>query len=77
MFREILGDEEKKGDTLKAVGKIIAFAFDDPFHITTVTGLTLYGIGKLREKRTNYGLKMMLRDIYAMHQELIREVNDL
>lgn len=77
MLKDILGDEEKKGRTLQSVGKIIAFAFDDPFHLTTVSGLALYGIGKLRERSTNYGIRMMLKDIYAIHNELVKELKDL
>jgi hypothetical protein len=76
-FKEILGDYEVKGGTVQAVGKFIAFGLDDPFHITTISGLTIYGIGKLMERRTNYGLRMAYRDIQEMKRSLREAIMDI
>jgi len=58
IVRELLGDYEKRGESLKRLGKFVALVLDDPFHATTVTGLALYGMGKIAERRTNYGLRL-------------------
>jgi hypothetical protein len=77
VFYWILGDYEKKGEFLKSLGKFIAFALDDPLHFTTFTGLLLYGIGKYREKTTNYGIIMFKRDFREISDEVKRIRNDI
>ncbi|MEM0374031.1 MAG: hypothetical protein QXV69_05375 [Sulfolobaceae archaeon] len=72
MFKELLGDYDKKGESLKILGKFIAFGLDDPFHITTFTGLVIYGIGKMRERSTNYGIRMMKLEIRSKLDELYK-----
>ncbi|EHP69274.1 MAG: hypothetical protein RXS23_06790 [Metallosphaera yellowstonensis] len=76
-MREILGDYEPRGRTIQGVGKFIAFGLDDPFHITTVTGLTLYGVGKLMESRSVYGLRRAKVDIALSMMELRNVVREL
>lgn len=77
-MKEILGDYEPKGRTIQAVGKFIAFGLDDPFHITTITGLALYGIGKYMEKRgTNYGLRMAYQNLEEFKRRLKETILDI
>jgi len=77
-MKEILGDYEPKGRTIQAVGKFVAFGLDDPFHVTTITGLTLYGIGKYMEKRgTNYGLRMAYQDLEEFKRRLRETILDI
>jgi len=77
-MKEILGDYEPKGRTMQAVGKFVAFGLDDPFHVTTITGLTLYGIGKYMEKRgTNYGLRMACQDLEEFKRRLRETILDI
>ncbi len=40
-MEHLLGDYEKKGELLKGLGKFFIFSLDDPFHLTTLTGLGL------------------------------------
>jgi hypothetical protein len=75
--RSLLGDYEPRGKLVQGVGKFIAFGLDDPFHVTTVTGLAVYGVGKMMERRTNYGLRMAKRDVHATVHELNKLVNDI
>ncbi|BCU69418.1 hypothetical protein KN1_07150 [Stygiolobus caldivivus] len=77
MVKDILGDYEVKGGSVQAIGKFIAFGLDDPFHITTVSGFTIYGIGKLMERRTNYGLRMAHRDIQEIKRSLREALLDI
>ncbi|AWR97498.1 hypothetical protein DFR86_08005 [Acidianus sulfidivorans JP7] len=70
MFEELLGDYEPKGKTIQGVGKFIAMGLDDPFHITTVTGFAVYGIGKMIEKRSNYGIRRAMLDIANIKREM-------
>ncbi|MDT7875308.1 MAG: hypothetical protein RQ872_01140 [Sulfolobaceae archaeon] len=77
MIKEILGDYEPKGKTIQAIGKFIAFGLDDPFHITTVSGITIYGIGKLMERRTNYGLRMAYADLQEVKRRLRESILDI
>jgi len=77
VFSDLLGDYEKKGESLKILGKFIAFGLTDPFHITTFTGLVIYDIGKIRERSTNYGIRMMnlelrngLDELYKLKLEI-------
>jgi len=76
-MREILGDYEPKGKTIQAIGKFVAFGLDDPFHITTITGLALYGVGKYMEKRTNYGLRMAYQDLEEFKRRLREALLDI
>jgi len=77
-MKEILGDYEPRGRTIQAVGKFVAFGLDDPFHVTTITGLTLYGIGKYMEKRgTNYGLRMAYQDLEEFKRRLRETILDI
>lgn len=76
-MKYILGDEERKGEVLKGVGKFLIFSLDDPFHLTTVSGLAVYGVGKLREKRTNYGVKLMLQDYAKLKDSLHKDLLEL
>ncbi|MGC9105175.1 MAG: hypothetical protein ACP5HQ_01950 [Thermoprotei archaeon] len=71
-MRHLLGDYEKKGELLKGLGKFFMFSLDDPFHLTTLTGLGFYAAGKLRERSTNYGIRMLLTD-YAKGKLALRE----
>ncbi|AAK43345.1 hypothetical protein SULI_04990 [Saccharolobus solfataricus] len=74
MFKELLGDYEPRGRIIQGVGRFIALGLDDPFHITTITGFTLYGIGKyIEKKRTNYGIRMAKMDIENIRKNL-REI---
>ena len=74
MFREVLGDYESKGTVIQGIGRFIALGLDDPFHITTITGFTVYGIGKyIEKKRTNYGIRMARMDI----QNISRGIKEL
>lgn len=75
--RSLLGDYEPRGKLVQGVGKFIAFGLDDPFHVTTVTGLAIYGVGKMMERRTNYGLRMAKMDVHATVHELNKLVNDI
>jgi len=68
--RYLLGDYEKKGETLKGLGKFFIFSLDDPFHLTTLTGLAIYVIGKARERSTTYGLRMFAVDYSLLKLEL-------
>jgi hypothetical protein len=70
MVRYLLGDYEKKGETLKGLGKFFIFSLDDPFHLTTLTGLAFYALGKARERSTNYGLRMFAVDYSLLKLEL-------
>ena len=76
-MRYILGDEERKGELLKGVGKFLIFSLDDPFHLTTLSGLAVYGAGKLRERRTNYGVKLMLHDYAKLKDSLHKDLLEL
>ena len=80
-MKEILGDYEPRGRTVQAVGKFLAFVLDDPFHITTIAGLTLYGIGKyLEKKKTNYGLRIAYQELEEFKRRLrdaILDINSL
>ena len=49
MFREVLGDYEPKGTVIQGIGRFLALGLDDPFHITTIAGFAVYGIGKYIE----------------------------
>ncbi|MCI4455913.1 MAG: hypothetical protein JHC23_04250 [Sulfolobus sp.] len=69
-MRYLLGDYEKKGETLKGLGKFFIFSLDDPFHLTTLTGLAFYALGKARERSTNYGLRMFAMDYSLLKLEL-------
>lgn len=76
----ILGDYEPKGKTIKGVGKFILWGIDDPFHITTVSGALIYGVGKIIESRSPYGIrraKMDLAEIKRQMRELILDISSL
>ncbi|ARM76202.1 hypothetical protein [Acidianus manzaensis] len=77
MFEDLLGDYEPKGRTIQGVGKFIAMGLDDPFHITTVTGFAVYGIGKAMEKRSNYGIRRAMMDIANIKREMKELTLDL
>ena len=77
LVKDILGDCEVKGGTLQGIGKFIAFGLDDPFHVTTVSGLAIYGIGKIMERRTNYGLRLAYRDIQEVKRALREAILDI
>ncbi|AWR99318.1 hypothetical protein [Metallosphaera hakonensis] len=79
-MKDILGDYEPKGKLIQGIGKFIAFGLDDPFHVTTVTGLALYGTGKLMERRSNYGIRRAKIDIGLVTMDLrnvIEEIHSL
>ena len=69
-MRYLLGDYEKKGETLKGLGKFFIFSLDDPLHLTTLTGLAIYAIGKARERSTTYGLRMFAVEYSLLKLEL-------
>ncbi|ACP47801.1 conserved hypothetical protein [Sulfolobus islandicus Y.N.15.51] len=74
MFKELLGDYEPRGRVIQGVGRFIALGLDDPFHITTISGFTIYGLGKyIEKKRTNYGIRMTKMDIENVRKDL-REI---
>jgi len=74
MFKELLGDYEPRGRVIQGVGRFIALGLDDPFHITTISGFTIYGLGKyIEKKRTNYGIRMAKMDIENIRKDL-REI---
>ncbi|ACP36265.1 conserved hypothetical protein [Sulfolobus islandicus Y.G.57.14] len=74
MFKELLGDYEPRGRVIQGVGRFIALGLDDPFHITTISGFTIYGLGKyIEKKRTNYGIRMAKMDIENVRKDL-REI---
>ncbi|MCH4814213.1 MAG: hypothetical protein QXY87_02530 [Saccharolobus sp.] len=74
MFKELLGDYEPRGKVIQGVGRFIALGLDDPFHITTISGFTIYGLGKyIEKKRTNYGIRMAKIDIENVRKDL-REI---
>jgi hypothetical protein len=75
--RYLLGDCEKKGEALKGLGKFFIFSLDDPFHLTTLTGIAIYAIGKARERSTNYGLRMFAVDYSLLKLELRDALLDL
>ncbi|WP_338599374.1 hypothetical protein V6M85_09820 [Sulfolobus tengchongensis] len=78
MFRDLLGDYEAKGKVVQGVGRFIALGLDDPFHITTITGFTIYGIGKyIEKKRTNYGIRMAKLDIENIRKEIRESILDI
>jgi len=69
-----LGDYEPRGRVIQGVGRFIALGLDDPFHITTISGFTIYGLGKyIEKKRTNYGIRMAKMDIENVRKDL-REI---
>jgi len=69
-----LGDYEPRGRVIQGVGRFIALGLDDPFHITTISGFTIYGLGKyIEKKRTNYGIRMTKMDIENVRKDL-REI---
>ncbi|BFH72722.1 hypothetical protein SJAV_06660 [Sulfurisphaera javensis] len=77
-MKEILGDYEPKGKTTQTIGKFIAFGLDDPFHITTISGLAIYGIGKYMEKRgTNYGLRIAYQELEEFKRRLRETLLDI
>ncbi|MEM0288541.1 MAG: hypothetical protein QXY37_02080 [Metallosphaera sp.] len=76
-MRELLGDYEPRGKVVQGLGKFIAFGLDDPFHVTTATGLALYGIGKIMERRSNYGLRRAKIDIAFTTLEIKEIISDL
>ncbi len=76
-IRSLLGDYEPRGRTVQGVGKFIAFGLDDPFHITTVTGLAVYGVGKMMERRSNYGIRRAKVDIGMTVHEMNKMVNEI
>ncbi|QGA55161.1 hypothetical protein GFS03_11550 [Sulfolobus sp. E5-1-F] len=74
MFKELLGDYEPRGRVIQGVGRFIALGLDDPFHITTISGFAIYGLGKcIEKKRTNYGIRMAKIDIENVRKDL-REI---
>jgi hypothetical protein len=75
--KDILGDYEPRGSTVQGVGKFIAMGLDDPFHITTVSGFSIYGVGKLMEKRTNYGMRMASMDLNEIKRQLNQLILDI
>lgn len=77
MFKDLLGDYEPKGKTIQGVGKFIAAGLDDPFHITTISGLIIYGIGKMIEKRSSYGLRRAKIDLAEARRQLRELVLDI
>ncbi|BDC00169.1 hypothetical protein [Saccharolobus caldissimus] len=78
MFKEILGDYEPRGRIIQGVGKFIALGLDDPFHITTITGFTIYGIGKyIERKTTNYGIRMAKIDLENIRKDFRDLILDL
>ncbi|EWG07416.1 MAG: Hypothetical Protein ASUL_05471 [Candidatus Aramenus sulfurataquae] len=77
LSKELLGDYEKKGSTVQGVGKFIAMGLDDPFHVTTVSGFAIYGIGKLMERRTNYGIRMARMDVQEIKRQLREALLDI
>ncbi|MDT7860924.1 MAG: hypothetical protein RRA45_01725 [Saccharolobus sp.] len=78
MFKEILGDYEPRGRIIQGVGKFIALGLDDPFHITTITGFTIYGIGKyIERKTTNYGIRMAKIDLEHIRKDFRDLILDL
>ena len=69
-----MGDYEPRGRVIQGVGRFIALGLDDPFHITTISGFTIYGLGKyIEKKRTNYGIRMAKMDIENIRKDL-REI---
>ncbi len=69
-----MGDYEPRGRVIQGVGRFIALGLDDPFHITTISGFTIYGLGKyIEKKRTNYGIRMAKMDIENVRKDL-REI---
>ncbi|BBG24714.1 hypothetical protein [Sulfuracidifex tepidarius] len=76
-IRSLLGDYEPRGKLVQGVGKFIAFGLDDPFHITTVTGLAVYGVGKMMERRSNYGIRRAKMDIHMTINEMNKMVNEI
>ncbi len=69
-----MGDYEPRGRVIQGVGRFIALGLDDPFHITTISGFTIYGLGKyIEKKRTNYGIRMTKMDIENVRKDL-REI---
>ncbi len=69
-----MGDYEPRGRVIQGVGRFIALGLDDPFHITTISGFTIYGLGKyIEKKRTNYGIRMAKMDIENLRKDL-REI---
>lgn len=77
MFKDLLGDYEPRGKTIQGIGKFIALDIDDPFHITTVAGFTIYGIGKLIERRSNYGLRRAKLDIIEIRRQIRELILDI
>lgn len=76
----ILGDYEPGGKTIQGVGKFLLWGLDDPFHITTISGSVIYGVGKIMERRSSYGLrraKMDLAEIKRQMKELILDISSL
>ncbi|AKV73355.1 MULTISPECIES: hypothetical protein [Metallosphaera] len=77
MMKDLLGDYEPRGKVIQGVGKFIAFGLDDPFHLTTVTGLAIYGAGKLMERRSNYGIRRAKLDMTLTMLELKNLVEEI
>jgi hypothetical protein len=76
-IRSLLGDYEPRGRLVQGVGKFIAFGLDDPFHVTTVTGFAMIGIGKMMERRSNYGIRRAKMDINMTLHEMNKAINDI
>ncbi|QKQ99957.1 hypothetical protein GWK48_05805 [Metallosphaera tengchongensis] len=76
-MRELLGDYEPRGRLLQGIGKFVLFGLDDPFHLTTVTGLAIYGVGKVMESRSNYGIRRAKVDIAITTQDFRNLVDEL
>lgn len=77
VLKDLLGDYEPKGKIVQGVGKFIALGLDDPFHLTTVTGFAIYGIGKLMERRSNYGIRRAKLDIAEAKRQMRELVLDI
>jgi len=76
----ILGDYEPKGKMIQGFGKFLLWGLDDPFHITTISGSVIYGVGKIIESRSPYGLrraKMDLAEIKRQMRELILDISSI
>ncbi|EZQ11073.1 MULTISPECIES: hypothetical protein [Acidianus] len=77
MLKEILGDYEPKGKMVQQVGRFIFAGLDDPLHITTVSGLAIYGIGKMIERRSNYGIRRAKVDLELIRRDFSQNIREI
>jgi len=77
---DLLGPYEPSGSTAMRVGKFVAAALDDPFHVTTAVGISIYVAGALARRNSSYGIRRAMLDFHEGRtrvRELAEELSSL